>query len=306
MSIMVWGHRGHRHHRFPEVHGNAPYENSIDAYKQTLGKFMGVEADIVQSRDYTPHLAHDTLFGHMVQYEIKTHLDEKSRGVFGDRFIFQVGDDELNALRLKDGQQIPRLRHLLEIMPGYPGRFLNLELKGPSVVDMAVREVERAIHNKKIMPGQIVFSSFNLLALRSLRLNAGSRFKIGIFLRPPEQPMSQMYPNWPMAEQSAYYMPFSVELLQRPDIDEIQPDFFHVEYRSLSVESIEAINFFYPKAKIIVWATGEPHPYADRSLIDTVKLYSACENIYAVMTDFPQIVQDMMEQSGIEILKPNL
>ena len=138
---MVWGHRGHRHHRYDGRHGlkNTPHENSIRAYQQVLRMVTGVECDVVQSMQHTPFLVHDTLFSGITRYGLKAQLDEASQALLGDRYIFQLTDDELKQMCLKDGQNLPLLSDLLTLMPEYADRFLNLELKGPHVADSAVR-----------------------------------------------------------------------------------------------------------------------------------------------------------------------
>lgn len=307
MSVMVWGHRGHRHHR-AKAEQPVPvpilHENTLGAYRQVLAKTMGIECDVVQSRQNTPYLIHDTLFNGMVKYELKNHLTERAQQLVQDRFIFQIDDEEIAGLQLRDGQEIPRLSKLLQLLSEYPGRVANLELKGPNVAEDALDVVENAIHHKRIRPEQIVFSSFNLPALRSLRLDNGSRFRIGVSFMVADQPMTQMYPNWPLAEQNAYYVPFSVEALQRPDIADIDPDFFNLEYRSLNAESIEAIHFFFPKAKIILWYAGEQYPDGQSPLIEAVETYLPSGMIHAVITDFPLATQSALEARGISVLKP--
>jgi len=309
MSVMVWGHRGHRHHRangIQEITGPSWHENTIGAYRQVLDKTMGVECDIVQSRQNTPFLIHDTLFNGMVKYELQNHLAETSKAAVQDRFIFQMNDDEIAALKLRDGQEIPKLKNFLRLLSDYPDRFANLELKGPHVADPALDVVEQAIHHKLIKPSQVIFSSFNLPALRSLRMNNGSRFQIGISFMVADQPMTQMYPNWPLAEQNAYYVPFSIDALQRPDIIDINPEFFNLEYRSLDTDSIEAIHHFFPRAKIILWYSGEPYPSVYSPLADAVETYMASDKIFAVITDYPLATQAILQERGIEVITPSV
>lgn len=267
---------------------------------------MGLECDIIQSRDATIYLAHDTLYDGIVHYELKAHLREQDRETLGNRFIYQVPDKDVQKLKLKDGQDIPRLRSLFQIMKHYPGRILNLELKGPNTADIAVRTVERAIQEELITPQQILFSSFNLPSLRDLRINAGHRFKIGALLTLNDLPMTQMFPNWPNAPQDAVYVPFVLEdgVLDRTDLREIEPDYLNLEHKSVTMRAVDEISEKFPNTKIILWTAGEPHPDDNPSVIDIVKQLAPTGKLYAVITDFPQELQDHLIKAGIKIKTP--
>ena len=304
--LMVWGHRGHRHHRYDGQHGlnQSPHENSLKAYQHVLKYTTGLECDVVQSGQKTPFLVHDTLFNGITQYQLKSQLDEPSQHLLNNRYIYQLMDDELEQLRLKDGQALPRLAHLLKLMPEYPQRYLNLELKGPSVADTAVRTVEHAIRQGHLHPQQIIFSSYNLPILQNLRLNVGMRFKISVMLTPADLQMAQMYPNWPNAEQNAYYMPFTQQSLQRSDIREINPDFLHVEAHSLTEGSLKAMHELYPDSGIILWCAGEKHPKENPFLIEKTLAFAHSHKLVAVISDFPVAVQTMLTEQGLTLHKP--
>lgn len=311
MSLMVWGHRGHRYHRYRQLHPEGPYasaamphENTLAAYQQVLSRTMGFECDVVQSQTGTAFVVHDTLFDGMVQYELRQQLDNNSVAQIGDRFIFQLSNQEIRDLRLKDGQTIPRLQDVLHLFGTYPDRYINLELKGPNVFKTAIRSVERAIYHKMITPEQVLFSSYNIPALRRLRADVGIRFKISLSFMVASQPLAQMYPNWPMAEQEAYYVPFSVEALQRPDMVDIQPDFFNIDVTSMQIETLESIYFFYPKAKIILWCSGEMPPAIDTRLVDMAQIYAQTGKIFAVISDYPMDVQEELRQRQVDLLVP--
>ena len=306
-ALMVWGHRGHRHHRYDGQHGFAqpPHENSLKAYQQVLKIATGMECDVVQSVQKTPFLVHDTLFNGITKYELKTQLDQSSQAILQDRYIFQLNDDELEKLRLKDGQSLPRLSHLLDMMPDFTDRFINLELKGPNVADSTIRTVEKAISRKLIQPQQVIFSSYNLPTLHNLRLNVGRRFQISVMLTPADLELAQMYPNWPNAEQNAYYVPFSIQALQRSDIREIEPDFLHIEAHSLTKDSMETIYEIYPDARIILWCAGERHPGEQVFFIDKIIEFANSKRLFAVISDFPDAVQNLLLKQGIPVKRPN-
>ena len=303
MSIMIWGHRGHRHHRYKQYR-NPPHENSVAAYKYALQHTMGLECDVIQSKQGTPYLAHDTLFDGIVKYELKTHLSEESKSLMDNQFVFQLDDSILQKAKLLDGQSLPKLRDLLELMPQFPGRVLNLELKGPNTADVAIRTVEKAIQEKLLTPQQIVFSGYNLPALRHLRVNAGYRFKIGAFFTPTGHALAQMYPNWPNAEQDAYYIPFDLSIVERNDVREIDPDFFHLERGSVNLGVLNALEHYYPKAKVIIWTAGEPHPDENPVLLNTVADLAWTNRIYAVMSDFPEVIQKRLSDMNVKVKAP--
>jgi glycerophosphoryl diester phosphodiesterase len=290
--MMIWGHRGHRHHRAPDRYFEAAHENSLQAYHETLAVCAGLECDVVQSRQGTPYLVHDTLFKGMVHYELKAQLDDASRALVGQKFINQMNDDEIDALRLKDGSFIPKLHQLLVIMVDYPRRVLNLELKGPSTGDAAIRTVEKAVRNGFISPDQIVFSSFNFPALRHLRNQVGSRYEISAIFEPTDgELLNRMYPSWPSAEQDAFYIPANETNLRRADIVEVQPDFINLEYNTLTTYKLDLFARHFPKAKIILWTISERHPSEDQGYLQMIESLSTAGRLHAAITDFPQEMQ---------------
>jgi glycerophosphoryl diester phosphodiesterase len=303
--LMVWGHRGHRHHRYSGFE-KPPHENSLQAYQQVLQMAMGLECDVVQSKLGTPHLVHDTTFNGITKYELKAQLEENSQSVLQDRFIYQLTDDEIGQLRLKDGQTIPRLQYLLAIMPRFPERFLYLELKGPNVGRVTVRLLERAIRDGLIKPEQIIFSSYNLPTLQSLRQDVGNRYKISTMLTPDDLALSQMYPNWPQAEQNAYYVPFSLQNLKRADIQEIQPDYLNIECSSLTESALASIHEFYPKTKIVLWCAGEQPPEENGLFLEKILAFYPTKKLFAVVSDFPDMMQYCLAKNGVNLKMPTL
>ncbi len=303
--MMIWGHRGHRHHRAPDKYFEAAHENSLRAYCETLESCAGLECDVVQSRQGTPYLVHDTLFKGMVHYELKAQLDDASREMAGQRFINQMDDSEIDALRLKDGTALPKLYNLLAVMGGYPDRILNLELKGPNTVDVTIRTVERAVRSGFIAPEQIIFSSFNFPALRHLRGQVGNRYKISAIFEPTDgELLNRMYPSWPNAEQDAFYIPVNETNLRRVDIIEVQPDFINVEHNTLTTYKLDLFERHFPKAKIILWTISEKHPSEDQDYLQMIERLAAADKLYAAITDFPQEVQKSLLSRKINLKLP--
>jgi glycerophosphoryl diester phosphodiesterase len=300
--MMIWGHRGHRHHRAPDKYFEAAHENSLQAYRETLAVCAGLECDVVQSRQGTSYLVHDTLFKGMVHYELKAQLNDEARNRAGQKFINQMSDDEIDALRLKDGTPIPKLQQLLAMMADYPGRVLNLELKGPSTADAAVRTVEKAVRSGFVTPGQILFSSFNFPALRHLRNQVGNRYKISAIFEPTDgELLNRMYPSWPSAEQDAFYIPVNETNLRRADIIEIQPDFINLEYNTLTTYKLDLFARHFPDAKIILWTIGEKHPMEDQGYLLMIENLAASGALYAAITDFPSEMQQRLLARKVKV-----
>jgi glycerophosphoryl diester phosphodiesterase len=304
--MMIWGHRGHRHHRLPDKYFDAAHENSLQAYREALESCAGVECDVVQSRQGTPYLVHDTLFKGMVHYELRAQLNSQSQAAIGQKFIYQMDDSEIDALSLKDGQSIPRLRQLLEMMPQFPERILNLELKGPSTVDVTVRTVERAIRDGLLTPEQIVFSSFNFPALRHLRGQVGHRYKISAIFEPTDgELLNRMYPSWPNAEQDAYYIPVNETNLRRADLLDIAPDFINLEYNALTTYKLDLFERHFPSSKIILWTISEKHPSEYQGYLQMVETLSRSSRLHAVVTDFPQEMQKALQARNVSLIIPS-
>ena len=301
MDILVLAHRGYRHDRFPEKYPQSGHENSMKAFKFALDKVRGFETDVILSRQQDIYLVHDTLLDGIVHYELKTHLDDTSQQLVGDRFIYQIDTEELSNVKLKDGQALPRLDDAFELVSHYPNSIINLELKGPNTNDVAIAAVEKAIEKKQIVAEQIIFSGFNLPGLRDLRNKVGTKYKIGALFALNTQTKTIMYPQWPDAPQDAFYTPFNLEenILENEDVKAINPDYFNLEYKTLTEEGIKAIDKFNPSAKIILWPAGEPHPDEDFYIMNVIEKFAASGKIYAVMSDFPEILQKAMEEKGL-------
>ena len=305
MSIMVWGHRGYQHHRQPQKYASPAYQNSIEAFDFAFSKVMGLETDVIQSKEKTVYLAHDTVFLDRVNYELKSHLDGASQQLLQDRFIFQLSDNEAKRLKLKDGQSLPTLEDVLQLLAKYPGRFLNLELKGPDTFHGALRTVEQAIDKKIVAEEQILFSSFNLPELALARKEQGDRFRIGALFSMKTQTKNRLFPDWPGATQDAYYTPFRPEeVLELDVVKAIDPDYFHLERNSVTRDDIAAIEKHYPKALISLWCVGENHPDDNPDFINIIENLAPTGKIYAVMSDFPEAVQEHCLRRGLDIKTP--
>lgn len=301
MAIKVLAHRGYRYDRFPERYPNSPHENTVEAFKFALMHCMGLETDVILSKQKTIYLTHDTLFSDRVYYELKVHLDPASHSIVGDRFIFQMNDDEIAKLRMVDGSKLAKLDDLLALMPEYPDRILNLELKGPNVNESSLLAVEKAIEKNQIKPEQFIFSSFNLPAVRAMREKTGKKYQIGAILAMNWQTKTIMYPEWPNAPQDAFYTPFKLDenIMENPDLIAINPDYFIIEYGSLTEDGVEAIHKFNPDAKIILWPFNEKHPQEDTFIIDVIEKFAPSGKIYAAMSDFPDILQQKLQEKGL-------
>jgi glycerophosphoryl diester phosphodiesterase len=306
MSILVLGHRGYRHDRFPEKYPDAAHENTLKAFEYAFQHYNGLETDIICSKQETIFLTHDTLFTDVIHYEFKTHFDAPSREIIGERYIFQMDDSEIEKLRMIDGSTLPKLAELFTLMKKYPDRIVNLELKAPYTNEVALHAVQQAIAQKLITADQINFSSFNLPQLREFRELAGDQFKIGALFVRNVQIKNPMFPNWPdingkSAPQDAFYLPFILEknIMQNDDLRAIDPDYFNIEYGTLTMAGVEAIDKFNPQAKIILWPAGEPHPDDDSFIRDIIEKFAPTGKIHAVMSDFPEILQKQLEDKGL-------
>jgi len=295
MTLLVLGHRGHRHHRIPYRYPQACFENSLQAFEFAFKHSDGLECDVIRSSMHTAYMSHDmdTLPNGTTIYEMQKNLDAKSAKLLGERMIYQLADAEIAKLKLCDGQEIPSLEKLLRMIKHYPDRTLVIELKGPDTNDAALTQIEAALSRHDIASEQIIFSSFNLPALTQLRSRIGNRFKIGALFDTADLSLAQMYPDWPDAPQDAFYVPFRPDagVLELPCMAAMQPDYLHIECLSLTTESIAAIDRIFPAAKIILWTRGEPHPDDDPVVLDIVRKFYPTGKLHAVISDFPEAVK---------------
>lgn len=304
--MMIWGHRGHRHHRSSRHYAHPPFENTLLAFQQALAVCMGVECDLIQSREGTIYLAHGTSYDAKTVHEFSDTLDEKSKSIVENKFIYQLDNALVNKLRLIDGRRLPTIHDVLRTVAEFPGHFINFELKGPLALESVIRFVQENQGEALLDMPHCVFSSFYTGLLVQLRKHYGTAVKIACLFDEAVLPLQKMYPGWENAPQDAMYIPFRIEdgVLEREDVRAIQPDFFNLEIFSITDQAIEQIRKLFPQAQIILWTSDEPHPDENEKIVDAVERLAPTGLIYALITDFPEEVQKHLAARGVTLRVP--
>lgn len=305
LDLLVWGHRGCRQN--PNF-----YENSRAAHSQALKVANGYETDVVGQPDVLVEV-HDTLFTDKVNYELAHHLDEKSQALLASQpqqppYLYKLDKTIIRQLTLKDGSKLPDVHGSLSELAKYPQATINLELKGPSTWQPALKMVDEFVMNGHIRADQIVFSSFNHHALAELRQAAQDTYKIGLLYAREVQTLTPTFPDWPdisEADRKGMYVPFSMQAIQDPLLKDIRPDYFNLERSAVRLDTIEAIAATFADAKIIMWTAGEEHPDRNSALVDTVKAVYPTGKLHAVITDFPTEIMGHLKGADIPVKSPS-
>lgn len=140
----IFAHRG--------LYGHGCAENSLEAFTRACAAGYGSELDVQLTRDKQLVVFHDDDAGRMT-------------GKHG--LIREMYFDEVRALRLSDGTQIPTLAEVLNTVNG--AQPLLIEIKTcPNINELTAATVDTL----KSYPGRYMIESFNPLCLLQLRHNA--------------------------------------------------------------------------------------------------------------------------------------
>ena len=144
-KTLIFGHRGVPV-KFPE--------NSLKGFKYALDhQIDGLELDVHLTRDNVPVVIHDE----------KLQRTTNGQGQIADYTL-----SELKRFRLSDGQRIPTLKEVLNLVE-FHDIFLNLELKTNLVAYPGIEEIVlRMVENSKLKY-PVIYSSFNIHTLRRCR-----------------------------------------------------------------------------------------------------------------------------------------
>lgn len=129
-------------------------ENSLEAIRRSLA--MGapaIEIDVWQ--------LHGELW--------VTHDRRLGREIAGHQALPDLSLDHLESLRLSNGEHLPRLGQVLELVGEQA--LLNIELKGPDCVDALVRTLTARWRDFGHSPDAWIVSSFDHQQLAQLRQN---------------------------------------------------------------------------------------------------------------------------------------
>ncbi|MFT7144429.1 MAG: glycerophosphoryl diester phosphodiesterase [Alphaproteobacteria bacterium] len=264
------GHRGC-------IKKNAPYQNSMEAFKLAIQHGDGFETDACVSKNGDIFFIHEEI--NIQGSQLPQHIEQKSIQAVGDKHLSMLSTLEVQALKLKDGQPIPQWSETIALFTDQPNKVFNIEIKGEHAAPAVINKLKQAIDEHIIQPNQILVSSFNHPALLQVR-KALPYIKIGALFMGHKDKLKPLLPTSKGAE--SYYFPFSEDHFKRDIIHQIKPDFIVVPHTELTDIQVNLIKKWVPKARLIVWTCGEYNnldinsfntltkKYADDGILDSI------------------------------------
>lgn len=290
-NIKILGHRGTRHN--PVAH-----ENTLPAFAHALYNADGVEADVVCSADNVPYLLHNSsirFIPHLFSWvatDWHAHLHPASRALVKGRDIHEMFSAEIDQVCMKDGNSIPRLSHLFELVSRCAvEKTMNLELKAPATAGPVLAEIFRAEKAGIIDRTRIILSSFDHDEIASVQ-RLDPSIKTGLIFWQDSVRPCRLYPG--NEKHPARALPISIKNLENEQIRGIMPDYFVLPVQGLTKVYSDAVAAAYPKSKLIVWTAGnEPLPERNGALQGLLNSETG-RRIAAVITNHPESMRKFL------------
>lgn len=127
-------------------------ENSLEGFRYAAKHGAeGVEFDVHMTKDKVPVVMHD---------------EEIDRTTDGSGYIKDYTLNEIRKFHLKNGEPIPMLRELFEILQD-KDLYINLEFKTNKIHDKGIEAIVLALVKEYRFVHPIIFSSFNYQTLKN-------------------------------------------------------------------------------------------------------------------------------------------
>lgn len=254
-----------------------PYQNSIKAFELAIKHSDGFETDACVSNDGEIFFIHEEIFesGSL----LPSYLHAHSIPLLEGKNLNELSSTQIQKLKLKDEQHIPRWDETLALFKNNPNKIFNIEVKGEHAEIAVIKKLKQAFVNKTIQPEQIVISSFNHPVLLKIK-TALPQIKIGALFMGKNTPKKPLLP-W-STDTESYYFPFTQENINRDLIHKINPHYIIVPHTELNDNSVELIKNHKSNLKLIVWTSGGHNEiniehfnlvtkkYADEGILDTI------------------------------------
>jgi len=294
--VQVLGHRGERQN--PDVD-----ENTLPTFATGFSTSDGIETDGTQTKDGTVFLSHDTTqdyIPHVIsksRYVFNTHLNKISQKILGKRRIDQLTDAEMEALTLEKGGKVPKLSEVFAEAVKYPGKTIDIEVKGEHAIEPIIAEIHKAVAAGEIKEEQIIITSFNHPAiLRAKQL--APKIKRGLIFSGSSIYDSRMFP-WSHNKESRY-IEFNEKSLTSKQTREIAPDYFIVKHTSVTPENVSLLRKHFPQGKIMFWTSNEKPPAQNDQVIKALTDPATKDAIEAVITDYPEQMTKLLKAKGLK------
>lgn len=127
-------------------------ENSLEGFRYAAKHGAeGVEFDVHMTKDKVPVVMHD---------------EEIDRTTDGSGYIKDYTLNEIRKFHLKNGEPVPMLRELFEILQD-KDLYINLEFKTNKIHDKGIEAIVLALVKEYHFVHPIIFSSFNYQTLKN-------------------------------------------------------------------------------------------------------------------------------------------
>lgn len=127
-------------------------ENSLEGFRYAAKHGAeGVEFDVHMTKDKVPVVMHD---------------EEIDRTTDGSGYIKDYTLNEIRKFHLKNGEPVPMLRELFEILQD-KDLYINLEFKTNKIHDKGIKAIVLALVKEYRFVHPIIFSSFNYQTLKN-------------------------------------------------------------------------------------------------------------------------------------------
>lgn len=127
-------------------------ENSLEGFRYAAKHGAeGVEFDVHMTKDKVPVVMHD---------------EEIDRTTDGSGYIKDYTWNEIRKFHLKNGEPVPMLRELFEILQD-KDLYINLEFKTNKIHDKGIEAIVLALVKEYHFVHPIIFSSFNYQTLKN-------------------------------------------------------------------------------------------------------------------------------------------
>lgn len=268
----------------------------MEAFREALLHSDGVETDVICSADGQPYLIHDSSIKYIphikswASYDLRRNLDDRSARRVGKWNFNRLYSWQIDELRLKGGERIPKLSELFELASSLPRvheKIFNLELKAPRTAGAVIKAIDQAEAQGQIDRAQVIVTSFDHDEV-GVAQKLDPALHTGLIFWHDDIWGCRLYP-WEKGNQ-AEAKPMVLHSLEDPDIRKIMPDHFVVPAQGLSWVYARAVrNDLYPESSFIVWTAGkEPMPEKNKALRRVLNDPETASCISAVITNHPR------------------
>jgi glycerophosphoryl diester phosphodiesterase len=296
--IKVLGHRG--------AMKEGCYENTLPGFRQALSAADGLETDAVLASDGTVFLIHETdATTGVLHYEFERHIDASFHDFIAGRRLDQMPRADIERLRTRGGDPIPRLEQLIEEAARHPGCLLNIELKANDTAAPVAALLACAVEKKQIRADQAIVSSFNHPELLKFR-RAAPGFRVGMILMHAEAPRLQMYP-WLQTSQNAFYEPLARTCLESDLAKAIAPEFLSINVSDMTEAGLSLAETAMPGIVFAVWSyvLYDMPPAEEAAIYDRLEALNRGRiRVFAFITGHPQAAAAELARRGLRTAAP--